>query len=670
MQKNMARKTDKKQLFLGVLFLLLLGAACLLTYKAQFQEKLGQDIEFTMMTEHKPTAQVTMSAENPILSEVLLCQVPKLKKISVYCTGEGVDEGASLRMTLENEETGKVYYRAEKPLTKVLGRAKNMVHMRVKAGKEETEGMKLRLTWELKDPGSTVLTLKANTKQGLVLAFCGAEEDKTNVVYTMYYGNTAFLKELYVILCAALLFFGAMCWYLLVCRRLLAERFYLPAALFLGLIFQGLITVYGVPDEPGHFDTAYKYSNKLLLLEDTGIPGTIYKRRCDVEMGDMLAYGLESNSYYQLFFHTLERPENTELVVVGSVDSTNLVPGIVYIPSAVGISIGRLLGLSAMLTMQIGRVFNLLAFVFLTWMAIRLTPVGKNLFAVFGMLPISLQQGASASYDAVVNGLLFLFFAFCLFMAEKETYRRRDAAFLVLLSVFLAVAKGGAYLPMLLFLLMIPSGRRRFWAKRKKKQKILLVLAAGAVLALLLILALIKFMPVLQSFWVDSEGEMGEEALYSASYLLRHPLKILYMYWNTLTRWFDSPLRGLMGGMLAWLDVKISWGYSVVMLVCILLLANTEADKVIKGKKERLLIGAACGLSTGIIMMSMLVGFTVRRLDYIQGIQGRYFIPFAPALFSLACCDMVRVQKRQAVYIWMTVLTTEILMVLQAAAVV
>ena len=89
------------------------------------------------------------------------------------------------------------------------------------------------------------------------------------------------------------------------------EKFFLPMALFLGLILQCVITVGGVPDEPGHLDTAYKYSNKLLFVEDTGDPDTIYKRRCDVEMSDMLANGLESNSYYQLMTDTFHRVEDT-----------------------------------------------------------------------------------------------------------------------------------------------------------------------------------------------------------------------------------------------------------------------------------------------------------------------------------------------------------------------
>ena len=104
--------------------------------------------------------------------------------------------------------------------------------------------------------------------------------------------------------------------------------------------------------------------NKILLVEDTETPGTIYKRVCDVEMSDMLANGLESNSYYQLMTDTFAKPGDTELTEVSYVDSTNLVPGIVYFPSALGLSVGRVCGFSAMLTLQLARIFNLICLFF------------------------------------------------------------------------------------------------------------------------------------------------------------------------------------------------------------------------------------------------------------------------------------------------------------------
>ena len=71
-------------------------------------------------------------------------------------------------------------------------------------------------------------------------------------------------------------------------------------------------------------------------------------------------------------------------------------------------------------------------------------PFGKNILAMTAVLPIALQQGASVSYDAVVNGVLLFFTAFCFYMNRKEKKEKREIIFAGILSVFIAVVKGGA----------------------------------------------------------------------------------------------------------------------------------------------------------------------------------------------------------------------------------
>ena len=158
--------------------------------------------------------------------------------------------------------------------------------------------------------------------------------DHSNVIYSLSYSDNSFMSLFYAILCAALLLLAALASYLIIIRRQTIQQFFVPLALLLGLIFQCLVTVHGVPDESTHLDTAYKYSNQILFVQSTDTPGTIYKRECDARLSEMLANGLESNSYYQLLYHTFERPSDTQMVQVSYIDGTNLVPGIVYLPAA------------------------------------------------------------------------------------------------------------------------------------------------------------------------------------------------------------------------------------------------------------------------------------------------------------------------------------------------
>ena len=64
------KRINKKQIFPGILILFFLSIICVVVYKAQIREKLEQPIEYTMMTEHKDTAEVILSSEWPMFSEV------------------------------------------------------------------------------------------------------------------------------------------------------------------------------------------------------------------------------------------------------------------------------------------------------------------------------------------------------------------------------------------------------------------------------------------------------------------------------------------------------------------------------------------------------------------------------------------------------------------------
>lgn len=665
----MGKPVNKKQLLISIVLCLSMGIICVLVYKAQIRGKIYQPTEYTMMTEHKDISEVVLSQDISELAEVFVCTVPELKSLSVEFGGENISDEARLTISLLDADTGELFYDAEGTVRSMLdSRIDKKLELKLPKTLYDSENRKLLLSWRLKEAGSTVLRISANQKQVIVSSF-NEEDTGINVIYSLKYGDNKFLINLYILLCAALFAFVVLCYWMIIIRRLNVEQFFLPAALILGMIFQCLITVGGVPDEPGHLDTAYLYSNKILFVENTENPGTIYKRKCDAELSDMLVNGLESNSYYQLWTGTFEKEEDTELVEVMGVNSTNLVPGIVYMPMALGISFGRVFGLSAMLTFQLGRILNLLSFVLLTWTAIRLIPFGKNVLAMIAFLPITLQQGASASYDAVVNGLLFLFLGVCFCMWKKEQKERWELLLIILLAAFTAVIKGGVYLPILL--LLVPVFFKKGMLESFDQRKKVLWMSAFLVTALLLIsVSVIKFMPVLETFMQEGDTKTGSEAMYTIPYLICRPLKVIYIYWVTIVEKGDILLQGLLGGRLSWLDIRINWIFELPFLIGLLLMTNVEGDRYNENKKRKFLIAVVCGLSMVLIMMSMLVGYTKRSFDYIQGLQGRYFLPLFPIFLFLMTNQMVNVQKKQCSNIWMVMMGTEFMFVLQVAAII
>lgn len=656
---------NKTHILGGVYWAIGLLFVFVMVYKAQIEPHKNDLIVSTVMSEHKQTGEIVMSAQATALSEMFICKVPELKELYIACKGANISEDATLLITLTDSDTGKVYYEKESSVKKNVKSSTSNIKIKLKNKMKDSENKRLILSVQLLNPGDTVLTITSNVKVGIVQAFNGLPHDRTNIIYTMKYSNCGRLVILYIALCIALLVLVEIAYVLIVVKNKTIEQFYIPIAFMLGMIFNCLIPLHGVPDEPGHVDTAYKYSNQLMFVEDTEIAGTIYKRQCDVELQDVLANGVETNSYYQQLEHTFETPETEELIAVSYVDSSNLVPGIIYLPAAIGISIGRMLGLSAFLTFGLGRMMNCLAFILLTWCAIRLIPFGKNMLGLLGILPIAIQQAASFSYDSVVNGVLFLFTAVCFRLVGKSHIRKREWCLLVVLMGLVAMSKSGAYIPVLLLVCMLfanPEVKKHCSVKR--------VLLAVAGLATLAVVVIWKFTPTIQSLLSAGTrvGEDGVETLYTLSYALEHPLSAVYLYWNTLMKNSGPHLRGLLGGLLGWLDIQVNWVFLVILLIGLLLLVNVEGERYVGTKAQKWLMGFAIVGSVVVIMASMLLSWTPIDSTYISGLQGRYYYVLAPMMLLLTSNQMVCVNKSQCGKIWMVMLSTEVMIGLQVVA--
>jgi uncharacterized membrane protein len=102
---------------------------------------------------------------------------------------------------------------------------------------------------------------------------------------------------------------------------------------------------------------------------------------------------------------------------------------------------------------------NLLVSIMLVFIAIRIIPVFKWLFTMAGLLPMTLYQFASLSYDATTIGLSFLLISMILRLAFSEDIDiKRSVFWIFIISVLLATSKPPYFLIALSFLI-IPVAR-------------------------------------------------------------------------------------------------------------------------------------------------------------------------------------------------------------------
>lgn len=131
-------------------------------------------------------------------------------------------------------------------------------------------------------------------------------------------------------------------------------------------------------------------------------------------------------------------PDNKSFV---EFPNTALYTPLPYLPQAFGIALGRIFNFSPLILVYIGRIFNLFAWIFLVYLAIKTTPISKWLIFLLALTPMSLFQASSLSADAFTNGVAFLLIAlFLLYSFDKaKTIKRVDILIIFLLSLLLSL---------------------------------------------------------------------------------------------------------------------------------------------------------------------------------------------------------------------------------------
>ena len=648
---------DWKRNIISLMILILAAIGiCMLVYKSQVELDSESRIIYTLMSAHKDNGTVVLSRDNPVIIEDFICNVDNLKKLQIKGVANSNVSDAKLTVEIIGLDLGKSYCKKKGKLNSFYNKKAKKKVFKLKKLPKESKGMMLRLIVTLECDDDTTLTLTANNKPGTVAAFNGVSSDYTNVIYRMRYGRLSELKKLYIFLCAWVLIIIVVLYYMIVIKNMETTAWFMVAALMIGMLVQWIIPVYGVPDEPWHMDTAYQLSNKMLRVDKEPQEGTVLKRKCDVVIADMLANDVESNSYYQLCCGTFDKPEQTELVRVAYVDSGIQVPDIFYLPAAIGITIGRLLNVSGMMMYQLARIMSLIFYVLMMWFAVRIIPFCNTLLSMIAISMITLQQAASASYDAMINGIIFLFIALCMRMAYGMDYKKGHIIVTLVLAVLIAMVKGGVYIPILFLAFLIL--RKQSGKKLNNKKAVLIGLGAVAVLGLMVW----KFYPIFNH--IISDGYNNGEC-YTPGYIVGHPLNTLYIYWRTVVGSGEKLLRGVYGGVLGWHNIIVSWIYMLPLTVCLYLLVHVENERPPEKGGYKVVSIAVSIVVIMLIMCSMLLTVTKVGSTAIYGLQGRYFIPVLLPLMSVLSTKMINVRRIKANKIIMVYILVEMTALMQ-----
>ncbi len=333
-------------------------------------------------------------------------------------------------------------------------------------------------------------------------------------------------------------------------------------------------------------------------------------------------------SYEQVYNHFFSMSQDNTMVSTKRVPLD--VPGYVYLPQIVGLTVGRLLNLGNIPMLFLARLLGLAFYLGCVWLSIRVAPFGKGIFMVTALLPIALENGASFSYDGMVNGLSFLFIACVLHLAyRKEKIGIRDWAVLSVLLALLAPIKV-VYVLLGFLCLLIP-------AKKLPKKRTLfigtaVVLAAGAVAILIPRASYLLNVVTRESNSLSYTTAEG----YTVGYFLQEPTEFIKIYLNSFVESQDFYLQTMLGGSLAWLDLPLTWtllfGFGALLLYASI---QKDGEEQYLGLKEKSICGVTAVAVCCACMLTMLLAWTSKSSDTIAGVQGRYFLPVLPLILLM-----------------------------------
>lgn len=427
-------------------------------------------------------------------------------------------------------------------------------------------------------------------------------------------------------------FMLAGCYILIMVFRAKPHQIFVIAGTCMALCYAFLLPPGAVPDEIGHIETTYYYSNKLLGIEEPDAE-SIYVRKTDQEAIGKLQTTPTLKEYNYFILNITHRSDDTKLVKIDATKGSD--NWLLYAPAILGVTAGRLIGLNGITTLYAGRFFMMFVYLIVAFFAIKRVPVGKAAMFIVVLSPMFIQQSCSYSYDAMPIELTTLFVAELFsVLYEDRKIRKRDIIILSALAFVIASCKAGTYIPECLLLFLIPKEKYESEKQcRRMRIGFLVVMILG-----FLINSIPYLMMVLGITEATTELQQYSNSLncYTVSDVLFNPGNTVRVLITTFLQYIDFYFEGSFAGPLGWLNIGINpmWAYLMAGLMLLGVTAAKDEPEYIT-KKQRVWIALALLATVAMVTAAMFVSWTGKGSTTVSGIQGRYFTPLLFYFFFL-----------------------------------
>lgn len=330
-----------------------------------------------------------------------------------------------------------------------------------------------------------------------------------------------------------------------------------------------------------------------------------------------------------------------------------------HLPMGIGFYLGAALNLPIIVCTHMAELFATAFYVFMCCLTIRIVPVKKDIFALCMLIPETIHQCSSVSYDAVLMPCCFFLFAYILHLYYREKkVGWKDMIVIGIFTLIIAITKA-PYAAIVLSILIIPASHfeLRIGKNSGKSIEIVSIIRKYWYIAVILIILaacvfiyLFKETPLIKTILSD---------------IIYFPDFLRFLKRTFSQRIYDHIHQ--MVGVFGWVDSFVSGQYIILFFGVMVYLNTCTTDN--PGKLPN--IPRRLIILTSAIAIILLVEIALQPWNYEYygwditadlshyrqyianaevntGIQGRYFIPCLPMI--LVALSGTTQRKKSAIY--------------------
>lgn len=372
------------------------------------------------------------------------------------------------------------------------------------------------------------------------------------------------------------------------------------------------------------------------------------------------------------------------------------ISAVAYIPSAVGLAIGRLLQLPYCITYHLGAFMNMLLYVIVSFFAIKRLKSGKMILVVIAGTPVAFFLAAVYSYDTWITAFFILGTAYFIGCMQDGLVKKLDK-WIMLLGFSLACAAKPVYFLAFLLFLLLPKNlfinEKECVNFKKVTISLALTYAAGMVLDLIwmilafciswiiisviqrinsvlekrqqliiwpIIIAICLAIGIMGCYYIlpnlvgtgDIRGGTEVNAAEQVKFILYHPIKyckILMKYILTKYLAFNGQLQGLFNTF-GYIGESGLQAVSFAFLWIVAFTDKRKEDRWRDYNVTRIVSFIICLLTIILMATALYIDFTPVANITIEGCQIRYVMPLMFMFFACVGSNNVFNRIKEATF--------------------